>query len=107
MRVLLDENVPRKLKHRLTPEHEVVTVQERGWAGLLNGALLRAADAEFEAFITLDQGLEYKQDLRGLRIRIVVIRTVSNKYEELLPLVPSVQAALGRIGPGEMARVAG
>lgn len=30
MRVLLDENVPRKLMHRLAPEHEVVTVPEHG-----------------------------------------------------------------------------
>ena len=107
MRVLLDENVPRKLKHRLVPEHEVVTVPEHGWTGLLNGALLRAADGEFDAFVTLDRGLEYQQDLRGLSLRVVVVRAVSNKYEDLLPLVPSIQAALARLGPGSLARVAG
>jgi hypothetical protein len=107
MRVLLDENVPRKLKHRLAPEHEVVTVPERGWSGLLNGALLKAADAEFDAFITLDRGLEYQQDLEGRSLRVVVVRAVSNKYEDLLPLVPSIQAALVRLGPGSLARVSG
>jgi hypothetical protein len=107
MRVLLDENVPRKLKHRLAPEHEVVTVPEHGWTGLLNGALLRAADGEFDAFVTLDRGLEYQQDVRGLSLRVVVVRAVSNKYEDLLPLVPSIQAALARLGPGALARVAG
>lgn len=30
MRVLLDESVDRKLKRSLAPEHEVVTVGERG-----------------------------------------------------------------------------
>ena len=107
MRVLLDENVPRKLKHRLAPEHDAVTVPERGWAGLVNGALLRAANAEFDAFVTLDRGIEYQQDLSGLRLRVVVIRAFSNKYEELLPLVPSIHAALARLGLGELARVAG
>ena len=107
MRVLLDENVPRKLKHRLAPEHEMVTVPEHGWTGLLNGALLRAADGEFDAFVTLDRGLEYQQDLRGLSLRVVVVRAVSNKYEDLLPLVPSIQTALARLGPGSLARVAG
>ena len=107
MRVLPDENVPRKLKHRLVPEHEVVTVPEHGWSGLLNGALLRAAEAEFDAFITLDQGLEYQQNLRGISIRVAVIRSVSNRYEDLLPLVPSIQAALTRLDPGEVAHVAG
>lgn len=73
MRVLLDENVPRKLKYRLAPEHEVITVPEQGWSGLLNGELLRAADAEFEAFITLDRGLEYQQVLRGLSMRVIIV----------------------------------
>lgn len=107
MRVLLDENVPRKLKHRLTPDHEVVTVPERGWSGLLNGALLRAADAEFDAFVTLDRGLAYQQDLTGLSLRLVVLRSVSNKYEDLLPLVPSIQTALARLEPGSLAHVTG
>ena len=107
MRVLLDENVPRKLKHRLAPDHEAVTVPEHGWAGLVNGVLLRAADAEFEAFVTLDRGIEYQQDLSGLTLRVVVIRAFSNTYEELLPLVPSVSAALARLSPGEIAHVAG
>ena len=84
-----------------------VTVQEQGWSGLLNGELLRTADAEFEAFVTLDRGIEYQQDLTGLTIRLVVIRAVSNTYEELLPIVPSVQAALARMGPGERVRVSG
>jgi hypothetical protein len=107
MRVLLGENVPRKLKHRLAPEHDVATVPEHGWSGLLNGALLRAADAEFDAFITLDRGLEYQGDLGGLSLRVVVLRAISNKCEDLLPLVPSIQAALDRLGPGSLAHVAG
>lgn len=107
MRVLLDENIPRKLKHRLSPDHDVATVPERGWAGLLNGDLLRAADAEFDAFVTLDRGLAYQQDLTGRSLRLVVLRSVSNKYEDLLPLVPSIQAALERTGPGSLALVTG
>jgi hypothetical protein len=107
MRVLLDENVPRKLKYRFAPEHDVVTVTEHSWSGLLNGALLQAADAAFDALITLDRGLAFQQDLSGLTIRVVVVRAVSNKYEDLLPLVPSVQAALDRLGPGSLAYVAG
>lgn len=107
MRVLLDENVPRKLKHRLAPEHEVTTVPERGGAGLLNGELLRRADAEFDAFVTLDRGIEYQQDLSGLTLRVVVVRSLNNKYEALLPLVPSILSALGRAQVGEVVRVAG
>lgn len=107
MRVLLDENVPRKLKHQLAPEYDTTTVQEHGWSGLLNGALLHAADEEFDAFLTLDRGVEYQQNLTGFSLRVIVIRAFSNKYEELLPLVPSIHAALSRANPGEIVHVTG
>jgi hypothetical protein len=38
--VILDENIPRKLKAHLSG-HRVVTVPENGWGGIKNGRLLR------------------------------------------------------------------
>ena len=107
MRILLDENLPRKLKYRFSPDHEVVTVQERGWTGLLNGDLLRAADREFEAFITLDQGIEHQRNVSLVSLRLIVLRSVSNKYEDLLHLMPSVHESLIRARPGDLVHVAG
>ncbi|MDT0633268.1 MULTISPECIES: hypothetical protein [Rubrivirga] len=100
-------NVPRKLKYRLAPEHDVSTVPENGWSGLLNGALLRAAADGFDAFVPLDRRIEYQQEVSDLPLRVVVVRAVSNKYEDLLPLVPSIHAALETSQPGGIARVAG
>ena len=58
VRVILDECVPRPLKRHVTG-HEVTTVQERGWAGLKNGPLLRLMrEAGVEAFVTTDRNLE-------------------------------------------------
>jgi len=51
MHVLLDENLPRRLKRHLAEEVQAVTVQERGWSGKRNGDLLRPAQAEFDAFL--------------------------------------------------------
>ena len=107
MRILLDENLPRKLKYRFSPDHEVVTVQERGWTGLLNGDLIRAADQEFEAFITLDRGIEHQRNVSRVSLRLIVLRSVSNKYVDLLPLMPSVHEALTRARPGDLVHVAG
>ena len=42
MRILLDEQLPRRLVRELTG-HEVRTVQQEGWAGVQNGELLRRA----------------------------------------------------------------
>ncbi len=52
MRVLLDENLDRRLGLLLADEHEAVTVAERGWRGMKNGDLLRAAEGEFGASLT-------------------------------------------------------
>lgn len=73
----------------------------------LNGALLRAANEEFDAFIKLDRGLRYQQDLSSFALCIVVIRAVSNQYRDLLPLAPSLRSALERARPGEVVQVTG
>lgn len=56
MKILLDENVPQKLRLLIEGDHTVVTVWFQGWSGLTNGALLKASEeAGFELFITADQ----------------------------------------------------
>ena len=40
MKILLDENLPKKLKITFAPEHEVFTVHEKNWNGKRNGELL-------------------------------------------------------------------
>ena len=89
MRLLLDECVPKRLRREL-PGHEVVTVQEAGWAGVRNGALLRAADGRFGALLTVDQGVEHQQSLTGLRIGVVIMVAASNDIDDLRPLLPGV-----------------
>lgn len=105
MRVLLDECVPRPLKWELT-EHAVSTVIEMGWRGIENGDLLALIrGAEFEAFVTVDQNLAYQQNLRTLGVGVVILIARTNKLQDLLPLVPSLRRALGRLQPGELIRV--
>jgi hypothetical protein len=104
MRVLLDECVPRKLKLEL-PEHEVLTVTERGWSGVKNGELLALAVAEFDAFLTIDQNLKYQQNLQTFPIAILLLVARNNRLKTLLPLMPDVRAALAEIKAGEFVRV--
>jgi hypothetical protein len=71
MRVLLDENLPQKLR-LLLASHAVVTTAYQGWAGWSNGALIEAAEsAEFAVLVTADQGLNYQQNLTGRKICLV------------------------------------
>ena len=52
MRLLLDECVPKRLKRELLG-HDVKTVQDMGWAGIKNGDLLKLADEQFDALLTV------------------------------------------------------
>ena len=60
MKVLLDENLPHRLRNHLG-SHDVFTVRYQGWSGLKNGELLRAAENDgFDVFLTGDQTLSYE-----------------------------------------------
>lgn len=106
MRVLLDECVPRPLKREF-PGHDVNTVVEMGWGSKRNSELLALMLAGgFNVFVTVDQNLEFQQNIRASGIAVVVIVAHSNRLKELRPLAPAVLEALGRIKPGELIRVA-
>lgn len=106
MKLLLDESLPRSLKGEFT-SHHVVTVPERGWAGKDNGELLELASAEYDVFVTADQGLHYQQNLAGYGIAVVTLAAKSNRLEDLRPLVPMLVAALDKLEPGEVITLAG
>lgn len=105
MRVLLDENLHRKLKLSFDRSFETITVTERGWNGRRNGDLLRAAQEEFDAFVTMDKGIAHQQNLSSLKLAIVVLRAKSNRYHDTEPLVSEVCAVLKTLGPGQLATV--
>ena len=90
MKILLDENLPHALRP-LFAGHDVYTVAYLGWAGISNGKLLRLAEQNaFEAFVTLDNGVPYQQNLADLAFHIVVLSAPSNDIDDLGPLVPQI-----------------
>ncbi len=70
------------------------TVRYRGWAGLTNGTLLRAAEAEFDALLTVDLNLQHQQNLSVLTLAIIILEAGGTTVAALLPLVPAAAAAL-------------
>ena len=104
MRVLLDECVPRRLRRELAG-HEVLTVTERGWSGVKNGNLLKLAEAEFGAFITVDQNLKFQQNLKNFNIAIILLIAQNNRLKTPLPLVPALNVELNKIKPGEFVHI--
>ena len=102
MRLLLDECVPRLLKHDLIG-HDVSHVNDMGWSSKRNGELLRLMATErFDAFLTVDQSLEFQQNIRASGIGVVVAFAKTNRVKELRPLVPQILEALRRLRPGDL-----
>ena len=63
MKLLLDENLDVKLRHRLWPHHEAYSVREMNWQGKQNGELLDLLLAhDFGAVITADRNIEHQQN---------------------------------------------
>lgn len=69
MRVLLDECLPRRLNRDLVG-HDARTAPEMGWASKRNSELLRLAEREFDAFLTVDRKLQYQQKLSAFKIAV-------------------------------------
>jgi predicted nuclease of predicted toxin-antitoxin system len=101
VRILLDGNLPRAFA-ALLPGHRVTTIHQRRWSDLDDGPLLDAAEADFDAFLTMDQSLRFQQNLRGRQLRIVVLRAPRNTLPALAPLAPVVLSALPEMMPGEL-----
>lgn len=74
MRVLLDHNLPHKLRIRVEElsTHTVVTASFLRWGHLRNGELLGAAEeAGFDVLVTGDRSLIREQNLAGRRLAII------------------------------------
>jgi Domain of unknown function (DUF5615) len=89
MLVLLDEQLPRHLAREIGG-HNVSTVQQRGWAGLKNGELLRvAADAGFEVLVTADRNLQISPSLGSasscLSRRAMLLKIFFHSFQICLP----------------------
>jgi predicted nuclease of predicted toxin-antitoxin system len=105
MKVLLDENLPHDLRHLLSG-HDVYTVAYKGWSGLENGALLKAAAGDqFDVMLTKDSGVEFQQHLPDLPLAIIVIKAPTNKIDDIRPLLPKILAALASLQARSLVRV--
>jgi predicted nuclease of predicted toxin-antitoxin system len=102
MRVLLDECIDQRLRNSFSG-HDCQTARYSGFAGLRNGDLLAAAErAEFDVFLTVDQGIQHQQNLAGRKIAIIILKVSSNRLQDLLPLVPACRTQIACIEAGQL-----
>ncbi len=70
-----------------------------------NSELLRAAEAEFDALVTMDKGIEHQQNLSRINLGIVLISVQSNRRQDVEPAMPEVNRVLRAIRPGKVIHV--
>ncbi|MBI5475392.1 MAG: DUF5615 family PIN-like protein [Ignavibacteriales bacterium] len=91
MKILIDENLPAKIKFDFGVEHRVMSVNDLGWKGMNNGELLRKAiEHDFRIFITMDSGIQYQQNLNNFPLIIFLIKAKNNKHQTIQPLISKI-----------------
>lgn len=91
MKILLDENLPRKLKAGFGLEFEVKTVRDMGWLGKKNGELLGLLVLNgFDVFVTIDKNLRHQQNLGKFSVSVFLLIAFNNRLETLQGLIDKV-----------------
>jgi hypothetical protein len=73
-----------------------------GWSAIKNGELLSLASKQFDIFVTVDRNLSFQQNVKDLRIAVLVLRARTNRLSDLLPLIPGLLSAVADCTPGEV-----
>jgi hypothetical protein len=63
------------------------------------------AGAGFDAFVTVDKGIEFQQRVAALPFGVIALRVRSNDIVDLRPLMPVVLATLPQLTAGRLVRV--
>ena len=98
MKILLDEGVPKVIQQRLKTL-SISNVEDMGWRGIKNGALLDLMVGHFQVLITADKNLPFQQNLRRRQISAIILP--ANDIPTVVELLPEIEFALAQIAPGE------
>jgi hypothetical protein len=102
LKILLDEGVPRIIQKRLS-ELSISSVEEMGWRGIKNGALLDLMAGQFQILITTDKNLPSQQNLKKRQISLVILPT--NDVPSVIGLLPQIERAIAEM-LGELPSIA-
>ena len=96
MKILIDEQLPTKLKYRfIEAGYDVYTVRDMDWLGKKNGDLLKSMTvAGLHVLITNDKNLYYQQKTDTLQFSIVNINTRTNRYDNVFQILSLIKEKL-------------
>lgn len=97
MKLLLDNCLDWRVRRILTG-HDVTHAKELGWERLGNGKLLAAAaEAGFDAMLTIDKKIRFEQHLVALPVTVFEIDSPDSRLPEIQRLAPFIFAALAEV----------
>jgi predicted nuclease of predicted toxin-antitoxin system len=90
LKIYLDNNLPYSVAAGFDPFHTVGHARDMGWQKLSNGELVTQASKHFDVILTVDKNMQFQTSLQGLNLRVIVLDSVSNRLDDLLPFVPQI-----------------
>ena len=95
MKLLLDENLPIRLKYRFSSSVSVGTVSDEGWGSLKDKELLTTMSSRgYTILVTADRHLPYQQNLDNFDVVVMVLLSSDNRYQTLVNYVPAIESHL-------------
>ncbi len=96
MKLLLDENLPVKLKYRLLERGlETSTIADKKWNSKQNGELLKLMIEEgFTHFLTFDSQIAFQQNLIKYSIPVITIIAPFNNYLIIMEMFEEIVLAI-------------
>lgn len=92
MKLLLDENLPIKLKYRFIDHgFDSYTVKDMAWLGKKNGELLNLMpEQKFTTFITIEKNLSFQNNFKSYPIQVLVIIARDNTYPTIMDIFDNI-----------------
>lgn len=103
MKLLLDENLPVKLKYRFLDRGlDTYTVADKKWNSRQNGELLELLINEgFTHLVTFDSNLSFQQNFLKYPLSVIVIIAPSNDYATIMDIFEELISCISSsiVGP--------
>ncbi len=101
-KVLLDENLDKRLTIYFSSEFDVTSVPDLGWQSKKNGELLSAMEADgIKYLITADRNLRFQQNLEKYSVIVVVLISYDVRIKALAASVPKIEDGILKADPAD------
>jgi len=101
MIIIIDECLPKRIRNffKENENYQVWTVPQIGLQGAKDRDLLDELDKKnIDCFITIDGNIEYQQQFKDRKFLTIVIRSYSNRFQDLVLFKDDIKRALDYIG---------